>query len=164
MTGAERIDLLVRGSYLKPNSHLRAAFVASVNHLQNDPPQWDNDIHGFRRRFADRSARFLSGHHRSRLGGAIGHGSAAYSCEGAGRRLWHVFAGGFRTYNRAGEWPHYSLRLGLCRQYIVTPGALMATAMPRVATGALVQLGVGATGRLFGVLPELKRAWRVRGK
>jgi hypothetical protein len=172
MTGTERLDLLVRGSYLKPTSHLRAAFVASINHLQNDPPQWDNDIHGLRRRFVDRSALFLV---RDTIeagwAGAIGH-EVRYipcNCEGAGRRLWHVFAGGFRTYNRAGEWrPHYS-RFGsvFAAEYIrYTWRPHGDRDASEVATGALVQLGVGATGRLLREFsPEIKRVWRkARGK
>jgi hypothetical protein len=172
MTRGERIDLLVRGSYLKPSSHLRATFVASIDHLQNDPPQWDNDIHGLRRRFVDRSARFLV---RDTIeagwAGAIGH-EVRYipcNCEGAGRRLWHVFAGGFRTYNREGEWrPHYS-RFGSVfgAEYIrYTWRPHRDRDASEVATGALVQLGVGATGRLIREFsPEFRRAWRkVRGK
>ena len=172
MTAGERLDLLVRGSYINPASHLRAGFVATIEHLQNDPPQWDNNLEGYRRRFADRSARFLIRDTlEAGMAGAIGH-EVRYipcNCEGAGKRLWHVFAGGFRTYNREGEWrPHYSRVASVFGseyiRYTWRPPADRDAS--EVATGALVQLCVGATSRLFREFsPEIKRGFRkLRGK
>lgn len=172
LSGPERLDLLVRGSYLKPTSHLRAAFAASIDHLQNDPPQWDNNLHGYRRRFYDRSARFLV---RDTLeagwAAAIGH-EVRYipcNCDGAGRRVWHAFLGGFRTYNRNGEWrPNYA-RIGAVFgseyiRYTWRPPADRDAS--EVATGALMQLTIGVSSRIFREFsPEFKSVFRrIRGK
>jgi hypothetical protein len=168
----ERLDLLVRGSYLNPASHLRAGLVATIDHLQNDPPQWDNSLVGFRHRFADRSARFLVRDTlEAGMAGALGH-EVRYvpcPCEGARRRLWHAFAGGFRTYDRNGQWrPHYSRYASVFGaeyiRYTWRPPADRDAS--EVATGALVQLGVGVTGRVFREFsPEIKHGFRkLRGK
>ena len=172
LTGSERLDLLVRGSYINPASHLRGVFVATIDHWQNDPPQWDNNLDGYRRRLADRSARFLiRDTFEAGIAGALGH-EVRYipcDCEGAGRRLWHVFAGGFRTYDRNGNWrPHYARIASVFGaeyvRYTWRPPADRDAS--EVATGALVQLCVGATSRLFREFsPEIKRGWRkLRGK
>ena len=172
LTAGERLDLLVRGSYLSPTSHLRATFVASIDHLRQEPPQWENDLDGYRRRFADRSARFLIRDTiEAGIAGAIGH-EARYipcNCEGTGRRLWHAFAGGFRTYNREGQWrPHYARITSVFGaeyiRYTWRPPADRDAS--EVATGALVQLCAGATSRLFREFsPEIKRGLRkLRGK
>lgn len=172
MTARERLDLLVRGSYINPASHLRATFVATVDHLQHDPPQWDNNLEGYRRRFADRSARFLIRDTlEAGMAGAIGH-EVRYipcNCEGAGKRVWHAFAGGFRTYNDEGKWrPHYSRVASVFgSEYIrYSWRPVEDRDASEVATGALVQLCVGVTSRLMREFsPEIKRGFRkLRGK
>lgn len=172
LTAGERLDLLVRGSYTNPASHLRAGMVAAIDQWQNDPPQWDNSLEGYRRRFSDRSARFLVRDTlEAGLAGAIGH-EVRYipcACDGAGRRMWHAFAGGFRTYDQNGHWrPHYSRFVSVFGaeyiRYTWRPPADRDAS--EVATGALVQLGVGVTGRMMREFsPEIKRGFRkLRGK
>lgn len=166
-TPGQRLDLLIRGTYLNPTSYFRAAAVAGIDHWQNDPPQWGSDIDGLKRRLGDRFARFtIRDTIEAGWAGAIGH-EVRYipcQCSGGGRRVWHAFAGGFRTWNREGQWrPHYS-RIGSTfgAEYIryswQPPERRDASDIPH---GVGIQLAVGVSGRLLREFsPEINGFFR----
>lgn len=112
LTRKERVDLLLRGSFLNPGSWGRASFAASIDQWQNDPPQWGSNTDGFEKRLLDRYANFaVRDSIEAVWAGAIGHEVRYISSTrpGFGPRLWHAFIGGFRTYNTEGRWrPNYA--------------------------------------------------------
>ena len=115
LTGKERLDLLVLGSFLNPGSWARASFAAGIDHLQNDPRPWGSNTDGFEKRLLDRYAAFaVRDSIEAAWASVIGH-EVRYipsTSDRFGPRLLHAVAGGFRTYNNNGKWrPHYS-RIG----------------------------------------------------
>lgn len=170
----ERVDLLVRGTYINPGGFGRAGLAAAIDHWQNDPPDWGSNSDGFEKRIFDRFAQYaIRDSIEAVWAGAIGH-EVRYlpcNCDGAFRRTIHAVAGGFRTYNRQGEWrPHYA-RIGSTfgAAYIRYGWQPHATRdASDLAYETLVQLAVGSTGRIYREFsPELNRllfGWRKKHK
>lgn len=164
LTGKQRLDLLVRGSFLNPGSWARASFAAGIDHLQNDPPQWGSNTDGFEKRLLDRYAAFaIRDGIESAWAGVIGH-EVRYipsTSERFSPRLLHAIAGGFRTYNSEGKWrPHYS-RVGASfgAAYIrYTWEPARERDASELAYETLLQLAVNSSGRVYREFsPEINK-------
>lgn len=100
MTGQERWKLYLKQNYANPGAFFRSAWPATIAHLGDEPPEWEQGISGYGKRLGDQFAS------RS-IAGSVNHGLAAAmktdpryercACEGFFPRFGHAVLQNFVT-------------------------------------------------------------------
>ena len=106
ITAQERRNFYWRTNFASKRAVLMPLFRASLNHLEDEPPDWDEDLEAFAQRGA---AKFAEGLTRrsteAAVAAALGH-DPRYIRKGEGYRVWsrvrHALTSQVLTYDRNG--------------------------------------------------------------
>jgi len=161
LTFAQRRDLYLQQTFTTPGAYAKRMFAAGVDHLRENPPEWDDGWGGYGERFASREGQFISANTLAMLGNAALKYEPRYDqcgCSGFWRRSRHAVVRNFVTYNRSEQ----QLRPQLGLYAGAWGGGMISTAWKPnphnlFVEGALGMAGQAGYGALWNFFLEFYR-------